>query len=663
MELFLAIIFLGATIFFGYVLGRYVLGENRVFALIPVSVILGINGYIFLVNASSYIIPIRINVWIMLILVVVLSVGIFIYRRQKVSALTSVFTTRQLRFLFIMATLISLSSGLIAIKSLALDDLNIAHLPLARTIAEGNFPVVDPSAPSHIFSSHYGPDLATAILNIITQIPLWLGYDLQTFLFSGFLFLMLFVLVYDITKRYCASLVASLLFLFGTGFQWLYFFTEGIPVLWQRYVGGEVVIAPWRFLADVAFPQLNTSYIYSMHNHSIVVGVPMLILALWLYFKSLSANTTRQSIVYVVFSSISYAYVALHLEPHFVITAIAFLTLLVIAFIDRWLPWFGDTFSLVRSKVFLRNTIVLLVISVGLSLVQGGIITSLLYGSDNASITFVKDWQEFTYFNLAPDPAGLNDPSTFIYLLSFDFFVQFGLPLLLIIPALVYFIRRRNGEFLFLAIIGLGAFVVPYLFRLPSRNWEMSRFFLIAIPLFCLIIGVFLEAWYRRAISSFGRRSIVILGILVGLTGVISHFMFAVSNLDRFGQLGPLIMRPPAPSTIDALAYSWVNTNTTLKDRFFPYDPNFILYTGRYTPGAPYNFTFSHRNVERAWYNKIIAECSPEAFRFFGINYLYVSPEFPIKNPVDCFKKLKAQQVYEFTSGVDYRQVYTFPSN
>lgn len=671
IEAILFILLAGVVIFAGFMFSKRILGENRVFALVPLSVILGFNGYNFLVNITSNFIPIKIAVWVSILFLLIFSLLSFFYKRINfIQPDFIILTVKQQRILFGTAILISLFSGLVAVKSLALDDLFVGHLPLAKTITEGNFPVVDPTAPEHKLSYHYGADLLTAIFNMVADVPLWLGYDIQMFFFSGALFLMLFLLAYEITKNYWASFVASFLFLYSTGLQWLYFFTEGIPVLWARYINGVESDAPWRFLTDIAFPKLNTSYIHSMHNHSTAMGTPILMVALWLYIRSMSETDNKKSIIYIITASICYGYVALSLETYFIISTLALITLLIIGVIDRYYSLLGDIFSIVRYKLFFRNTLFFIFIGFSLAVVQGGVIASLLKDSDREKVILVKDFNDFMNLDLAPKVAPKIDyilakevtspavSGTIIRLFDFDFFVQFGLPILLIFPAIFYFLKKRKGEVLMFVIMGLGAFIVPFIFRWPSRNWEMSRFFLIAIPIFSFVIGMFLVQWFQKSVLISKRILISGFIVLMCVTGVMSQSIFMVSNLDRFGKIGPLFMSPPKPFEIDASLYDWVNKNTTLNDRFFPYSENFIRHTGRYTPGAPHHFTFSQRNTEREWYIKIISECSIDAVRFFSINYFYVKSNFPIKNIEQCLKKLEAEKVYEIFIGNEYNKVY-----
>lgn len=659
---FLFLIFLSLTLLFGYVFSKKILLENRLVALIPLSIIIGLNAYNFFVNVISYFISIKLSAWLVLVLFFVVSI-FWIYKsgyKWLFLLDSNSFDKRKSIFIFLVAILISFFSGIVAIKSLALDDLFIGHIPLSVTIAEGNFPVMDPSLPDRSLSYHYGSDLMTAIFNLTSKIPFWLGYDLQIIFFTGSLFLLLFILIYEVTKSYRASIVGSFLFFYGTGFQWLYLFTEGLPNFWDKFMLGKEVEAFWSFLTFVAFPKLNTSFIFGMNNHSTIIGVPVLVLALIYYFKSLRVKDSKLSRTYILFSGVSFGYLALNLETYFIITSLALFSLVILYLLSKKIINLDNFFDQIDGRKFFINTFLFFAISLSLAFFQGGVISNIFTDSDTEKVHFVNNFSDFMYFDLAPDPAKTNDPNTFIRLFSYDFFLQFGLPLLLIIPAGIYVFRQRKIETLLLLVLAGGAFLVPFLFRLPSRNWEISRFFLIAIPFFSMLVGIYLSRVYENNINKKIKYLIVVGILFVAISGVLSQMIFSISNLDRFGSVGPLFMKPPTGSKLEQESFVWIKKNTTLNNRFFPYDPEFIRHTARFTPGVFEYFTFNYRSLEKQLYSDIVNNCSKEAVNFFKIEYFFIGPLFPIKDYKNCMEDLGAKIVFNMVDPEtgDYRYIY-----
>ena len=631
--------YLAVCMLFGYCISRFLLRFREFYQLLPLSILIGLGGNIFFLNLISYLIPVQSAVWAVLLFMLIASLFLLLKTRDATPTSNN-FGNRKTSVLVAVAIAISSLSGLVAIKSLALDDFFMGHMPLASTIVAGNFPVMDPSAPDKILSYHYGAELMSANLSILTGMPIWLAYDIQIFLFTGSLFLMLFALVYFLCQSYWAAIVGAALFLYGDGLQWINFFTKGIPALWRRYILHENIPAFWKWVTDLAFPKLNTSYIFLMNNHSLALGMPVLILVLFLYFMALRESETRRSWIYAISAGIAYGFSALNIETYFSILFIAF----------------GLSLLIVRTRKHITITLSVMTVGLLLALFQGGILSSIINNQERDAIVPIQSVNDFMILNLAPNPAKIDNSDTFIKLFSYEFFVQFGLPIILIIPAIWYFYKRRAGSFLLLALAGLGAFAVPFLFRYPVRPWEMSRFFSLAVPLFALLSGVWLMQIMRESVDISAKRKyvILILTFLLGASGLLSQTIFAVSNLDRFGSIGPLITCLPVPDPADATAYKWIQTNTTLKDIFFPPPEEFVRHTGRFTPGAYPYFTFRGHEEEQRQYDKIVNTCDPAALAFFKINYMYVSPANPLSKPLECMNILNARLVYNASGRLIY---------
>ena len=638
------LMYLGVCLLFGYCISRFVLRFTQAHIIVPATIILGISADVFFVNILSYVIPIQASVWLVLALMLLVSLMLIHRDRERENVGVPVFEIKESRIIFGVALFISLLSGLVALKSLGHDDFFMGHMPLASTIASGNFPVMDPSAPDQPLSYHYASELMSANLHMVTGVPVWLAYDLQIFLFTGALFLLLFALIFKLAGAFWPALVGAALFFYGSGLQWINIFTEGFPALWHRYILHENMPTFWKWVVDVTFPKLNSSYIFVMNNHSVAIGMPVLILTLYLYILALREKNVRRSWVFAICAGLFFGYSALSIETYFAVLFIA-LALSILA---------------IHTRKHITITLLVLGLGLAIALLQGGIFSRVLSDSGRDTLTLVSSWQEASYLDLAPNPAKIDNSATFVKLFSPEFFIQFGLPIILIIPAIWFFYKRRDGGFLLLALIGVGAFAMPIIFRYHARPWEMSRFFALAIPIFAMLVGV----WLMRELPNVSGRLkhiILVCVFLLGASGFLSQVVFAISSLDRFGSLGPLIARPPDPTPADLLAYDWIRANTTLIDRFFPYSEEFVRHTGRFTPGAYPYFTFRNHDEEQRQYDKIVKDCNPNAFAFFKIDYVFVSPENPLKTPQTCMTKFGASVAFQSGQGPDTRILYKIP--
>ena len=644
MSFLLLLFFLAGTLLFGFVISAYFLKERRIFVFAAFVPVLGINGYVFFVNLVSYLIPVRLTFWLVLLAMFAASLAMYarLRNRGESSPATSDLSSRQLRALFAAAVIVSLLSGIVALRTLMPDDLFPGHLPLVSTISQGNFPVMDPSEPDYPMAYHYGPDLLAAALQNVAGIPGWLGYDIQTILFSGTTLLAAFVLAFHLTASFRTSFIAALLLLYGGGLTWLNLF-QGIAPLWRKFVLGGEVFAPWKFLASSAIPNFDSSVVTSL-NHTIIIGVPVMLLAIYFYFLALDTRGQRRMSL-AVFAGLLFGYLALVLETNFVILLIAFLAALAYG-----LQRFLNRSSFSPRVGILAPTAMAIGIGIVLAFTQGGFLSTL--GTSGEGQSFVLAGNFWT--------SDITDKGVLPFRMKF--FREFGLPLLLFIPAVIFY--RRDKRILFLTLVAAGAFAAPLVIHYLPSPQNMERLFGLATPLFSFIAGLAIGEWSSRLGSSMKIAYvkiivIAVIGMMVA-TAVLFQMVHMVTPVGYIGKLNrPFFDIPPAPTPIDQKAYGWIARNTTIRDRFFPYSQDFMRDTGRFTPGdGPFEWGKHVASI----YHEALDSCSPSAFEKLGIAYLYGSPDFPIKNfESNCLTKLGAVPVYRDEQDGDWRRIYRLP--
>lgn len=645
-------VFLAVTIAFGYLFSFVALGERRLFAVVPFAVIIGINGYNFFVNLSAYAIPIAIAPQVVLAVFAAADVLLFWLVRRKGIPLTpdgSGFTPRQVKILFGIAVAVTVLAGAFALRSLGFDDLSVGHLSLVSTILEGNFPVMDPAAPDHPVEYHYGSDLLTTSLAKAATVPPWLGYDIQVLLFSGAAFLMAFVIAFDLSGRWRAAIIASLLMLLGAGLTWLRF-TEGVMPFWQKFVVGAEVEAPWKFLAAMTGPRINTSILVRMFNHNAMIGFPVMLLAITLFFR-MTNLTGRKLLAYAVTAGVALGYLALNLETNFVILSAAIAAALLVLLFGR-----RSVLPIADRKGFVVASFAVLLIGSALALFQGGILSTLFSGSGRSSFVFARN---FLTLDFTVSPWSSPDPVRFF---SWTMLEEFGLVLLLFVPAIAAY--RRNAKVLFLALMAVTAFIAPFLVLYETRPHEMKRLFGISTPFMFFVGGLYLDELLTRFADRAWRVRLLWLTVLLGISW--SLYYLAVYIVTPYGYIGkldrPLIERPPVPAVIDERAYAWIRVNTTIRDRFFPFSNNFIRDTGRFTPGY-FGPGWSPYPEVLAAYDRFVASCVPAALGELKVTHLYISPSFPLgAKTTACLRSLGAVRVYHEEAGGDFRSIYRPPA-
>src|SRR3989344_6524971 len=113
--------YLAVCLLFGYGVSRTIFGFRNLHTLLPLSILIGLGGNIFLLNITSYFSPIHLSIWGVLLGMLIIS-AILLYKSKNDQAPRNNLTERQTKLFVGIAVFISLISGLVALKSLALDD-------------------------------------------------------------------------------------------------------------------------------------------------------------------------------------------------------------------------------------------------------------------------------------------------------------------------------------------------------------------------------------------------------------------------------------------------------------------------------------------------------------------------------------------------------------
>jgi hypothetical protein len=643
------LLFLGVTISFGYISSSLLLEEKKISILVPFSILIGLGGYMFLVNAVSYVVPIKEAVWLVLIGFGVFSASQLLSKGIGAFSPEIDFSKKELQILFGLALLVSVISGAVQLRAFDNDDL--AHLSFASTISEGNFPVMNPMDPDTILSYHYGPDLLAAATHNVTQIPLLQDYDIQMFFFSGLTFLLSFLLAFYITDNFYTSIVASIFFFYGSGLLFLNI-TNGFSPLYHRYVLGEQVAGQWKFIADMLWPKISNFYTYAIRNYTSVMGTPIMLAVVYLYFKCVDENHARTKDA--IFIGLLLGGLALSLETSFVILAF------VLALILLWKIYL---FTTSKDRVMqhhygtgIRLIAGILFIGSAVAVLQGGILSASIESIGTRQVSSSENVQ---IFSLNKNPLELAIGSTVedtIPLYSPTFLKEFGLLLLLFPIAVIVF--RRDKKIIFLSSVGIVAFLIPILVIYVARPWEMARVFTVSTTIFSFVSALlvcFLFNRYKKSLKI--KSALIVISLMVIFGGLAFQLVCMVTPFSNFGKIHvPFIASPLQPSILDSRVYEWIRINTVHSARFYPYSEILIFETGRMSPG--YYLGLSPES-KIPLYKDIADNCSAVSLKKLGINYLIVSPDgFSSETFSKKCSLLDAVLVFSATADSDYRDIY-----
>lgn len=646
---------------FGWFFSIFVLKEKRLFVLIPVSFSLGISFYLILVNLISYIIPVNTTFYLIFFLFLGASIfGLFFYYFKKKPILKIGISKKYFKYLLLIAVFISLTGWLINVPLKGGDNVGIGRAAIPGTILGGNFPIQDIIAPSQLLVSHYAFKIFSAAIDRVTGFPFWFAVDVQVGIFAGLIFLLSFVLIHKIIKNEFIAFMGAILFFFSSGLNVFHIFKGAID-LFKHYILKDHVFAVWKFIGVATESRLRPTSMETISLHWAAVAFMVLLLIIYFFFKLLEAKDNKSIIILSVLTGLLLGFLALSGEAYFLVMigVILVSTFLFIVFKDK-----KDKKKISRH-VF--AALIILLIGLPMALYQGGVFSALKEtGSiDKLEISF-NALESIKLFK--PEYSSI---SVFFQAL----FLNFGLGLFFLIPAIIYF--RKNRKILFFIVpliiipifpLFFGRFATPvsvrFLYLTEGFGYLLSGL---------LIIKLMLKANRIEKILLYSFFLIIISG------GVIFQTFHTVKTL-AMPNRDVFFPQLPAVELVDSSIKKWINTNTTIDDYFFTeVDDNlfldfgkaqyyfaqnlfFITYYGRFAPISIPKEIVPHLNIPPERFDLIDeakSSCTKQSLKKLKIKYIYFTPQWS----KDLFGQCLTNNTLELVFQSEENKIYKVLNN
>jgi hypothetical protein len=662
----LLILFWSVLFFSGWQTTRWVLkDEKRIEVLAPLSFVVGAAGYIFFLNVISYFIPVEISFYLVLVVFAISASVIFKIRKPFAQKAVLGLNKKMAAVIFVTTGIIMFFHGLGELRTIEGDTLAAYHLPLAASIAGGNFPVMQLNLPGEAVAYHYGSDLFLASMSKISGLPVWFAHDVNAFLFAGVIFLMLFCIARHLLQDDMQSYFVAAAALFAGGVKFVYGFS-GAAILFDKFVLHQNIAHPFAFLGLMwsgpsAFA--SNSFIANLNFLWGPIGWSSMLAVILLYIIFIESGGVKKRIIPLIILLLSV--LALNIEN-------AFAVLLSGIFLFPFAIYLIKRDKINFKKIFWPSFLVAASAAI-IGLVQGGTATVLLkqaiFGgapANGAPLDFGIFRYPFAFFREFSGPVP-------IY--SKPFFIAWGLLYVLIIPAGIYFFKKRKEEEIFLLILAAVAFSFPLIFSFNDL-WQatISKFFYITHPLFALLVGAFLFSLAKKD----DWRKIAALAIIFiisvdGLFYLFTRWTYPgrVFGSAKSGFVG--MVKKPSPAHSEA--YAWVRENSRPKDYFlvFSYLPNtsdiiniqnyeFILYTGRmapiYSEGNNFINMPNPKHPLAVVYKKTVDTCASDLLKDLKYGYLFADKNWPAGLEEKCLKANSLEKVFDENADGDFARIY-----
>jgi hypothetical protein len=662
------IIFLLGLGFFGWQIVRFVFKIDHLELLLPLSLATGYGVYTFFLNIFSYFVPITLNFYLIFVLLLIIGFILFFSNRGKTS-LKSELTKKDGLIILGIVSIVMILSGLIAYRTIEADDLAYPHLPLASSIAGGNFPVKNPNLPNYDLAIHYGPSLFYAAISKVTGLSILTSFRIVIFLFSGIVLLLLFNIAKLFIKHNLGSFFVGLVGFLGGGFRFIYGF-DGLITLYKKFILHYNIGHPFGFLGEMwSVSPLSGPLVVHIFNNWFVFGWVLALAVIYLYLKIINSKIQPPfcDILIIILLSV----LALTFEMGFIVICFG---IFVVPFIFYFKNKNKEDF-----RIMLKHSLLILVITAIFVLFQGGVITVMLrniiqhtnsYGVDSG-LTIFKNPLAFDLGN------GMIFP-----FYSLTFILNFGLIYFLIIPAIIFMVKKNFKESIFLAVVSCFSFLLPLFISFKSWVWQgtMDRFFRFGSAIWAIMVGLFLViVFFQPRNKEFFKKVIIFICLVtICLDGAFflltkpfyTRIEYRLNNSKFFAILRPL-------STTESAAYKWIEKNSNIKDYFLVFaDKNdidnqasvmenfrFVIFAQRlapiYTQSNNYiDQTLPIDNYYTPVYKRVTSGCIKDDIKILNYRYLFVDNNWSTGLEEKCLANNNLELKFETEKEDKFIRIY-----
>lgn len=623
----------------GIIIIRRLTEENRAQILIPSGAVLGIAFYIFLINAVAHVIKSAPGFY--LALAIEISVA-FLIKRHIV--------TRSIEFpkqKFMIYYLISvLFWGIFLYILLATGDMGgdiYYHYGIAALFSRGDYPMHTPWQPDHIMTYHFGgAEFLGAARSVTGGSFLFIHRLLAVFMFFSWSQILTWLLVKKVSDKFSSLLVITIPAFVGL------ISLGGFMIAWP------VTLAPIHFSWSIfqwlgQLPILNSS----MDSY----GSPLVLDMMVTFLHRFLALSFFFSLLCILLLPRKGNYPVLIAGTVILLSSIALTDESVLAVI---LPavFLVSFFTLFDKSI--PKTLTLIVISILVICLQGGLITETLFNRQNYSgiLFFPKEFQKYQAYQISSrlfenlpnyQPFRWFHPGI-IWQLSLLLLISVSLQIKSL--SFVDFKDKRKLQailclFFISSLTSLVAFygIVPKLLSVNGNRFLSLSYYLSALGITFYLV----EWWFSNTKRLLVLRFIIVWILLFSLIPPLFN-MFPRPT--KYHGLMP-------PSEPDHLSFNWIRDNLEVKERIIvltqssPFElPNIALSTviGALTP-----MWDREPRAEVVWemtplYADAYFTLNPDILRTLKINYLIIGnnylPQLAVSRRQDLVNKRYFQPVF-----------------
>lgn len=483
------------------------------------------------------------------------------------------------------------------------------HQSIIQTISQGNFPPQAPYFSGQPLNYYYFIDFHTAILQTLYSnfFPRILVYDNPIFVLI--FFLSVYALGYQIFRSRLAAIIAGWLVVFCGSFLYFNFFQDIYRSLSHSNFSLEIlkdIIANHGYTLDYGkLMQMTPVADYFLQNRPMMVGLPAVALVTLMLIEGFDKLKVRYLIL---------AGILVGMLVKFQLFAFG---VSLIIFILFWLIFPG-----LNLKKRLKQ-LVFFLIPCALFLFMNW----LLFASSSYALdTFLSNFR-----------LGIWDKTRDLYwYLEFPF-ANFGIPFLFFLSSLPLIFLRKNlltKKTIFLLILGMVLFIIPYLVFFTIYDGDMLKFFYFALIPFSLVSGFLLQKIWQR--SRFGPLLVIILILISSFNGLLTLGWSFFNKNQGYAmadyQVGGWIRSNTLPNSVFLTMPTVHCAVSDIGGRVRILSYTTWPYSHGFNKGIDNVFTRQY-NIESIYKNPADIENAKKILNLYHANYIYLGDEEKAKFP------------------------------
>lgn len=533
---------------FGYIFSRRLLKENNLIYLIPLTICFGISFYVVLLHFFSLLFAVPKATYLTIFLIAIVSILIFFKCKVNESLTLGISKTQ-----FALVATFSLFVGTLYLAYfLKFDTYDPGDYQIIGLMSKlDKYPNLNPFDPTISNIYHNGVCLLAASLKTFAKVETYESlFPIQTLFIATFP-IILFSLIYSLTKSFSQAIFGSIIGIFCTSLRSISLLFFFLPENFNQITRNIREFLFW--MSDSGFVNPIQKVLISPNSS---IALPLSAFLLFVCFREKTNTKWNYLLIFTTSCFLFFAYEAYWVPPFIAILLYQFFLILKTRFNTKQISTSLFISLLLLSSPFTIGGVFQNKQENITKLVSVDIKPYTLSFGGTLQFVYPPKWfekAENRYF------SSVNGNIFYkVKLFSKYFFHEFGLPLVTLPIVIIWLLLLRNSRLLFLLASGFISLSLPLLITYNLIEIETHRFLIYSRFIFSLLFGTFLGylLTIKIPVPFFKIVSSFVLILVVFITSLPGILWLLPKRIPLYEYRATVLTKA------DKAALSWLNKNS-----------------------------------------------------------------------------------------------------